>query len=282
MSGGKGGGSGDVTTTVRYAPYLEKAHGQYLNHEGSDEPTLSFTDVFNATLNAGPYGSYVPIDIDEGFFGMRKDDPSITYERKNYPSLWDMYGKFMGGLDVHALWAEIYEDVIQGPEIANAVTAQSDLLQDEIDTNVLPKFVGGMRDINAVQSTTFVIGKAIIQAAHVKAINKFSSDIRLHGLDISAAQWARHLDWNGSVVRLYAEMDKIYYSTKADIDKANLDYQAKDAMWNMNLFEGAGGMIGAMAGMAAGGKQKQDDPPLWQSILGGVMSIAGIATAFIP
>lgn len=281
--GNKGGG-GDSQTTVRYAPYLEQAHGRILDHDGSDEPLYSFIDVFNATLciqtglstsgdapwQVTPYAGYELIDIDEGYFGITTDDPTVTYEIKNFPSLWDMFGKFMGGLDVHDLWGQIYEDVIQGPEIENAVSAQSEMLQDEIDTNVMPRFLAGMRDINAVQSSAFVVGKAIIQDAHVKSINKFASQIRLHALDISHEQWTRHLSWDESVIKVFTEMFKTYYATRLDMDRANLEYQAKDLMWNINLFENARGIIGAMAGAAA--TASGNEPSQTQKAIGGAMT----------
>ncbi len=50
------------------------------------------------------------------------------------------------------------------------------ILQTETDIE-LGKFYGGMRDINAVQSSTFVIGAAIIQAAQTKAIAKITGDL---------------------------------------------------------------------------------------------------------
>lgn len=270
--GKKSSGEGD--NTVRFAPYLEAAHSKLLDHQGSDDPVISFIDAFNATVGQSPYGSYEAIDIDEGYFGIRTDDPSLTYEMKNYPSLWDMFGKFMAGLDVHDLWGQIYEDVVQGPEIENAVVAQSTLLQDDIDTKVMPKFLAGMRDINSVQATTFVIGKAIIQGAHVKAVNKFSSQIRISAIDISNAQWANHLKWDESVIKSYSEMFKLYYATKMDMDKVNLDYPASDALWDINLFENARGILGAMTGGAAttsGNKPSQAS----KSIGGALMGAAG-------
>jgi len=274
MGGKSGGGGGDSEQTIRYAPYLEEFHSDILNHDGHDEADSSFIDIFNATLGGSPYGGYEQIDIDEGFFGMTVADPSITYEIKNFPSLWDMFGKFMAGLDVHDLWGQIYEDVIRGPEIENAVSAQSALLQDEIDTNVMPKFLAGMRDINSVQATTFVIGKAIIQDAHVKAINKFSGGIRLHALDISNDQWANHLKWDESVMRIYSELFKLYYASRLDIDKANLEYQAKDGMWDINLFENARGILSAMAGGAA--TASQNDPSQSSKAIGGALTGAAI------
>jgi len=278
--GGKDGGGdsgGDSQTTVRYAPYLEAAHSSIMNHGGSDIATMSFVDALNATLGGSPYGGYEQIDIDEGFFGMTVDDPDVTYEMKNFPSLWDMFGKFMGGLDVHDLWAQIYQDVIQGPEIENAVTAQSELLQDDIDMTVMPKFLAGMRDINSVQATTFVIGKAIIQSAHVKSINKFSSQIRVHALDISNDQWAKHLSWDEAVIRTFSDMFKLYYAARIDMDRVNLEYPAKDAMWDINLFENARAMIGAMSGAAA--TASQNEPSQTQKAIGGAMT--GAATGYM-
>ena len=286
---GKSGGSS--SGEIRYAPYLEAAHSKLLDHEGADEPTLSFMETFNAALvkmeglsdsvNANlissPYRSYENIDVDEGFFGMTTDDPTVTYEIKNYPAMWDMFGKFMAGLDVHDLWGQIYSDVIQGPEVENAITAHSEELQNDIDTQVMPKFLGGMRDINSVQSTAFVMGKSIIHSAHVRAVNTFSTKIKLHAIDISNQQWSRHLDWDESVIRTYAEIFKLYYAAKIDVDKTNLEFAAKDIMWNLNLFENARAMLAAMTGSAAtaGGG---NEPSQGQKAIGGALS--GAAAGF--
>lgn len=257
-------------TRIEYARYLEEAHGRYLDHGGMDVNVLSFTDAFNDTINTSPYGTYEIIDVDEGYFGVRTDDSELTYEIKNFPSLWDMFGKFMAGVDVHDLWGKIYSDVVQGPEMENAVNAQSALIQDDIDVTIMPKFLAGMRDINSVQATTFVIGKSIIQDAHVKAINKFSSQLKIHALNISNEQWSKHLDWNKSVINTFSEMFKLYYSSKLDIDRVNLEYQSKDNMWNINLFEHVRGIVGALGGGQASGSP--NEPSQAQKTVGGAMS----------
>lgn len=271
--GKSGGGGGDSQSTVRYAPYLESAHSRILDHGGSDEPVISFIDAFNATVGASPYGAYEQINVDEGYFGS-------GYEISSFPTLWDMFGKFMAGLDVHVLWGQVYEDVVQGPEIENVVSAQSALLQDEIDTTVMPKFVAGMRDINSVQATTFVIGKAMIQDAHVKSINSFAAKLRLHAIDISNAQWTKHLDWNQSVIGTFSEMFKLYYASKMDMDRNNLEYQAKNSMWDINLFESARGIIGAMTGAAA--TASKNEPSQTRKAIGGAMAGAAAGAAFGP
>lgn len=269
-----GGGGGDSEQTVRFAPYLEEAHGRILDHRGSDYPVISFVDAFNEAAGASPYSEYAQVEVNEGYFG-------AGYVASDFPSLWDMFGKFMAGLDVHDVWGQIYEDVIQGPEIENAISAQSALIQDDIDTTVMPKFLAGMRDINSVQATTFVIGKAIIQDTHVKAINKFASQIKIHAITISNEQWAKHLDWNASVISTFSEMFKLYYASKLDMDRANLEYQAKDGMWDINLFENARGILGAMSGAAAssGGG---NEPSQTQKAIGGAATGAAAGAAFGP
>lgn len=259
--------SGGGTQIVRYAPYLEAVHEKFL---GSGSPTLDFVQVFNLTLGQSPYAGYEDVDIDEGFFGISVTDPDVTYEIRNFPSLWDMFGKFMAGLDLHDLWGQIYEDVVQGSEINNAVSAHSAMLQDEIDTNVLPRFLAGMRDINSVQATTFVVGKAIIQDAHVKAVNDFGTKLRIQAMNIAQDQWAKHLDWNKNVIVVFSEMMKLYYSARMDIDRNQLEYATKDAMWDINLFENARNILGAMAGGAA--SVTGNEPSTAQKVLGGAMS----------
>jgi len=278
--GKSGGGSGDSEQTIRYAPYLEEAHGQLLNHGGSDTPVISFIDAFNVAVNSSPYGGYEIIDIDEGFFGMRTDDPSLTYEIKNYPSLWDMFGKFLAGLDVHDLWGQVYSDVVNGAEIENAIAAQAVDIQDNIDTVVMPKFLAGMRDINSVMSSAFVIGKAIIQDAHVREINKFATQMRVHAIDVSADLWTKHLEWNRGVIDIYSKVFELYYKARIDMDRVNLEYQAKDEMWNVNLFENARAILGAMAGSAA--TASGNEPSQLQKSLGGVMGGAAMGAMITP
>jgi len=258
--------------------YLETAHSRLLDHKGAVEPDVSFVDALNATINLSPYGAYEVVEPDEGFFGVRTDDPNLLYEIKNFPSLWDVFGKFMGGLDVHDLWAQIYEDVVQGPELENVISAHSALVQDDIDTKVLPKFLAGMRDIGSVHSTAFIIGQAIIQTSHVKAVNKFSSAIRLHGINVATNMWTKHLDWDNMVMTSYSEIFKLYYAARMDIDGVNLEYQAKDKMWDINLFENARAILGAVAGGSAA-TAGQNEPSQRQKAIGGAMT--GAAAGFM-
>lgn len=269
------GGDGDTKNTICHAYYLEAVHQRVLFRHGFHEADVSFVDALNAALGQSPYGAYEQVNVGDGYLGG-------SHDVKDFPSLWEMFGNFMSGLDIHNLWGQVYEDVIQGPEIENAVSAQSALLQDAIDTTVMPKFLAGMRDINSVMSSTFVIGKAIIQDAHVKSINKFSSQIRITALNMANDQWAKHLSWNESVVRTFSDMFKLYYTSKLDVDRVNLEYQAKDKMWDINLFEPARAIIGALNGAAATTTSGGNEPSQTQKAVGGAMAGAAVGTEVYP
>lgn len=261
------GGGGD--NTIKFPKYLEEIHKDYLEHDGRDWPDLSVTDIFNAALNQSPYDSYVPLVVEDAFFG-------DGYRIENFPTLYDMFGKFMASLDVCDLYGQIYENVVHGPEIENSVKTHSDMLQDEIDTKVMPRFLAGMRDINSVMSSSFIIGKAIIADSKVKAVSQFGAELRYRAIDAAAKLWVQHLDWNKSVIQLYAEYAKLYYSTKSETDKLVLEYKAKDVLWNANLLDYVRAMLGALNGAPAAKSDKE--PNQLAGAIGGGLS--GAVTGF--
>ena len=137
--GGKSGGTGDQTVTVRYAPYIEGRHGDFLNTVadirwnligGGDRVMKPFVPIYLWRMEArgadgtlydnlytrhrytgltdtygfthdSPYLDYEGIAIEAAFF-------SAGYTIASFPSLYDMYGKFMAGLDVDTLFSQIF------------------------------------------------------------------------------------------------------------------------------------------------------------------------------
>jgi hypothetical protein len=61
--------------------------------------------------------------------------------------------------------------------ISDAVTAYGARLDDTISSDVLPRFQAGMRDINAVQSSAFVIGRAVIEGMRDRDVAMFDADL---------------------------------------------------------------------------------------------------------
>ena len=202
---GDGDGGGDQRTEVRFAPYIESFHTNLL--------TLQ-QQYRDAVRDDSPFVDWTDVSLSDTFFG-------VGYTISSFPSLYDMYGKFMAGLDVDVLYTQIYEDTINSGPINDLVSAEADLLDDDIVANVLPRFEVGMRDINSVMSSSFVVGKSLIEDARVKSVAKFSAGLKYQMIPVASERWKAHLEWNKAVTLTYAEIIKLYYSAYMDITDLN-------------------------------------------------------------
>ncbi len=260
--GGGGGGGGHANTTneqtVRYASYIEGHHKTFLNRI-SEEVTSHYHD--------SPYEDFDLLDMDAGFFG-------VGYALASFPSLYDMYGKFMAGLNIDALANQIFEDTVNTGIVSDMVEAEANLLRDHVDTKILAKFQTGMRDINAVLSSSYVIGKSIIADSQVKAIEKFSSEARYKLIPIAHERWSAHLEWNKSVVRNYAEILKLFISSKLDTEGHNIGFKAKNSLWPFTILEYQRAALGALQGASnvGGGGGEASGPSKTASAIGGALS----------
>lgn len=257
--GGKGGSSGSSKTTVRYAPYLEDAH----------EWLLDTTKGYVQSLkDDSPLEGFATIPVDAGFFG-------TGYVLSSFPSLYDMYGKFVGGLDVDVLFNQIFEDTVNAPAVDDLVAAESALLDDDISTHVIPEFEAGLHDINALQSSAFILGKASIEADKVKAVSKFSAELRYHLISTATERWKAHLEWNRAAIQLYSEVIKLFFAAKLDVDRYNYEQLVKDKLWPFTVLDQERAAVGALTG-ATTTKTKGSESG-GQSVLGGILGVASLA-----
>lgn len=253
--GGGGGGGGDTETTIRYAGYVESKHDAFLTEVQSQRIT--------AVAN-NPFTGYTEMDYLEGFFG-------AGYALSSFPSLYDMYGKFMAGLDVDALFTQLLDDSINNPVINNLVSAHAVELEDDIIENAEPRFVAGMRDINSVISSSFVVGRAMMEVGRTKAISKYDAGLRYAMLPVAAERWGRHLEWNKGVVMTYAEIMKLYFVTAMDIDGKNYEIAAKEALWPFTVLEYERAALGALQG-ATNSKTDVGGASTAQKAIGGALT----------
>jgi len=257
---GSSGGGGK--TTVRYAEYIEDKHKEFL------EKTVELRDI---ALASNPYDGYENIPVDVGFFG-------AGYTMASFPSLYDMYGKFMAGLNIEAVWSELFESTVNGPEVGNLVRAESAFLKDELDSTVVPRFMTGMRDMNAVMSSTFVIGKALLEDSRQKAVAKFSAELRYKLIPIAEDRWKAHLAWNTSVISIYMDVMKHYFTIKQGIEEGNLEIAAKSALWGMDILDYEKANLGALQG-AVKSNTKQSGASTGAKVLGGALSGAAMGAS---
>jgi len=258
---GSSGGGGGGTSTVRYAPYVESAHKTFLDRT---------TTYVTALIDDSPYADYEPIEVDDGFFG-------VGYTLTSFPSLYDLYGKFMAGLDVEALWRQIFNSTVNGSEVSTLIAKESDLLDDEIEETSLPRFQLGMRTVNAVHTSSFVIGKALIESAKVKQLAKTDAELRYKLIPVAAERWKTHLGWNQEVSKFYAEMLKLFVSAKMDVTGHNYEILAKDKLWPFTVLDFQKANIGALQGAVT--TASGSGASTTQKVIGGALSGAGLGMA---
>ena len=214
-----GGGSKSGKTEIRYAEYIETKHSSFLT---------AVHDFRVATTGNSPFSGYTDIEVDDAFFG-------AGYTISSFPALYDMYGKFMAGLDIETLYNQTLEDTVNSTVVNDLVSAEGALLDDEININSTPRMQVGMRDINSVMSSSYVIAKSLIEDTRTKAISKFSAELKYRLLPMAQDRWSRHLNWNQNVVSTYMEVMKLYYAAKVDMDEANYNYKEKNTLWPLTV-----------------------------------------------
>jgi len=309
---GGGGGDGDSIVTVRYAPYIEDKHFAFLHHVARhrleltgyrsdvslDQDVSSFGSLFDSLITRAnakglsladaitcdsPFIDYDNILTDVAFFG-------TGYTIASFPSLYDMYGKFMAGLDIDTLFSQVFEDTVNASEINDLVAAESALLDDEITEKVLPPILTGARDINSVMSSTFVIARAIPRDTQLKLVEKFSSELKYRMIPVAVDRWKTHLEWNKNVILTYSEIMKLFFSAKMDVEDFNYSMLTKHDLWPFTVLDYERAALGALQGATttnkdvAGGStgQKALGGALAGAAAGAIMgsTVPGIGTLF--
>ena len=260
-----GGGGGDTVTTIRYAEYVEDRHKAFL---------IAVAEYREDTTGESPFEDYTDITTDVAFFG-------TGYTIASFPSLYDMYGKFMAGLDIDSLYSQVFEDTVNASEVNDLVAAEGGLIDDDIDSNVTPKFQVGMRDINSVLASSYVVGKALIADSRVKALEKFRSELKYQLIPVATERWKTHLEWNKATVMSYAEIMKLYFSAKMDIENFNYTMAAKNLLWPFTVLDYERAALGALQGATKGTSSTESGSSTGGAI-SGALSGAAMGAMAVP
>lgn len=259
---GSSGGSHSTSaqaSIIRYAPYVETRHKDFL---------LSVYNYRVATADDDPFEGYVDVEVENAFFGS-------GYTISNFPALYDMYGKFMAGLDIDVLYDQIFEETVDSTVVSDLASTEADLMEDDIAINSLPRIQTGLRDINSVMSTTLPIAKAILEDARVKSVAKYRADLRYRLIPIAQARWQTHLQWNQQVITIYSEIMKFYYAAKHDVNEDNYSYAAKSRLWPFTVLEFERAALGALQG-ATNSRVEAAGASTTSRVLSGALAGAGM------
>jgi hypothetical protein len=283
---GMGGGGGGSSGKVEYPAYLQTAHGRLIDSGGTDSPSNSVVDAINAAYGNSPY------------IGINAYDPTTTLTTAEVPVTTlrnlNLTTALADALTEIPLIAAVVDPLVTDltAKITPVVTAYTAMVDNEVQTKVLPKFRRGMQDINAVQTSSYVIGEALILAEETRDIAKFAADLELRAYDkrndmiVQLSDYVlksvqTNLTFHQTIAHISAEFARIKITAFKEQVEADAELDEKDAEWDLKLFQYGGNLIASIAGAAATVNKK---PNQFMSALGGVMSgvAAGAAMGGAP
>jgi hypothetical protein len=311
-SGGGGGSSGKVD----FPDHMKDWHYDALNNSGADTLVTSMTDVMNAAIGNDPFIGMSAYDPDAEVAAMLAAPASfgVFIEALNQRTEWSSsYDVVVTKMDWET-WAEAYAivrglidwDEISDSDIEDDVAAFSDQLDDIILTKDLPRFEAGMRDINAVVSSAFVIGRAIIEGMRDRDVAKHSSGLRLDvskfNLDSSmkkeelralttnaylADQISRKnselqgtdqimrtliskFSWREAYARLVIESNRMKIVAKKEENEANYSITESSATWDLEVFQYGANLLSSIGGGTFVPREKKRNTAA--TALGGALS----------
>ena len=267
--GSKGGGSSE--STVRWAPYVEAAHIELIENYQTYRTWALVPDPIKGLYNwdysggliSSPFRDFVPLDIEDIFFGTGLDVSSID-------PIYDKYDQLITQLDLNASFNAIFADTVNGTVIDNLVSAQATKLSDDLEQVAYPRFECGLRDINSVISTSFTMGRAVMEQGRTKALAAYDAELRYRLLPLVVERWKATIDWNKLSFDEYVNTLKFYVTLKDELDSHTMEIRSKNSLWVFTILEYERGATAALAGPQNTNNEVKGASKT-QQIAGGVM-----------
>lgn len=190
----KGGGGGGNSGRVSYPSYMETFHGQLLDDATADALEESIVDLVNTAVGTSPYSGITAYDPDLALNAMDTavTDFDLVVDRLEHVDDWEEAATAVDVLVDSTLIvaptmnaaadiasAFIDPEPAAEDEIVEAVGAHRAIADAQVKSDVLPRFKAGLRDINAVMTSAFILGTSNIEAAVDRDVNKFQGDLRV-------------------------------------------------------------------------------------------------------
>lgn len=206
-----------TTVTMRHDPVVESYHQIFLQQV--------WTESYTA-LAANPYAACTfEDDVQEAFLG-------LGYTISNFASLYDMFGKFLAGFDVEAIW-----EILSPTEIGAFIAEQVERLDLVIDTKILPTFQLEMRTANAVMTSSFVLGKSLVEDKRLKQRSEIALEASASLFKVSDDKMQKVMNWNLTVIKSYAKTMRDFFSTKMTTDDARYGLLVKNLLWPFEVLD---------------------------------------------
>ena len=273
---GGGGSSGKVA----YPDYVEAVHEDWLR-QTSDTINYSVTDLMNDAVGNSPFASATPYD----------PDTDIAAFIAAVGDLDTLVGQFISGTSANVSLPTAMTDADIQADI-DALEAQLTTLKDNrLTGTILPRFEAGMRDINSVVASAFVIGRATIES---DADMEVTRDVASHGsklrisvraTDVQVAETTLKavmgkVEFQKALSQLMVEAYRIKIVAKKEESDTMQEYDVADAKWDLETFQYGANLLAAPSGGVGvpSGKRSTATSAIGGALSGAAMgAVAGMA-----
>jgi len=165
----------------------------------------------------------------------------------------------------------LMSSILDADRVDASVTEYAADLDARLNAEVLPRFEAGMRDINAVTSSAFAIGRANIEENQDRQVAKYSADLHMKAFSDDAIKViGLKLEYQKVVSTMLAEAYRIKIVAKKEENDVNVKIDEQDALWDLEVFQYGANLLAAIGGGTVGPGAK--GPSTAQSVIGGAMS----------
>ena len=236
---------------------MKTIHEDWLDNKGADSITMSMTDAMNAALGSSPWTTHTAYDPDD-------DIVELIAAPSNVQTLVDL-------LSSSTTLDTLISNVLSDSRIDNAVNEYASDLDARLVSDILPRFEAGMRDINAVMSSAFVIGRAIIEENQDRQVAKYSADLHMRAFSDDAIRViGLKLEYQRIASAMLSESYRMKIVAKKEENDVNIKIDEEDALWDLSIFQYGSNLLASIGGGVANPKAK--GPSTAQSAIGGALS----------
>jgi hypothetical protein len=276
----KGGGGGSSSGTVDFPAYMKTLHGEWLNRNGASVVAVgdSINELISAGLVASPYDGETAYNPDSNI-------AEFIAELATFKTIVD-------NIDPETDWIsyattvknEVDTNIMDDTVITTVTNAHAAVLDDRLTTEVLPRFQVGMRDVNAVISSTFVIGQAVLEAFNTREVAEFDAKLRVaaqgfrnqlifQGIDANIGLLQSKINFKNSVTNYSIEANRIKTVLKKEEIAERLDIEDNQYKWGLELYQHGGNILSSISGSSVNTEKK---PNKLSSAVGGAVSGAAV------
>ena len=264
MGSGGGGQSGKVS----YPAYLETAHSEYLDDAGVDVlgTTTNVATAIEAAITANPYD--VAVNTGAAAYDPTDRLTSMDNAVSSFDEEVDYSSNLVAALSV------IDSKLINSQFIEEDIKAYRDQMDDMLTSVVLPRFRGGMRDINAVTSGAFAIGEAYIEASSQRDVAKYARELKmklnLQRNELATKSAESMLSYAINFTQYKIEVERIGIVAGKEQNDFQIEIEDAEAKWDLEMLAYMGNAIAAISGAA--GAKMDSKPSAARSAIGGALA----------